>query len=405
MERFAYVAYDRSGVRHSGRVTAADERSARIKIKDKGLIPVRLAPLGRFSTQEGRLQRLLAGGPPGLSDVEFTTAQLALLLDNGVRIDRALETLVRAVRRPAMKQVLRDVRDQVRAGVPLSKALERHPQVFDGLYVSVVTIGEATGRLPQVLESMAANLAFRKSVRARTRQAMAYPAVILAVCLLALVFIFNFVVPRFETLMARMASPPLPARMLMAASHGFQDYQWILLGALAVVPLVWRRLSRLPVFRERLDGVWLRLPLTRGLILTLENLRFASAMGVLLQSGVLLVDALDHAVRAVGNSNVRRRLLSVRHEVKQGRSLSAAMAPTAFFPEIYAGILEVGEQAGTLARVFRDLESRMRADYETRLNTLITLVEPAMIVFMGITVGSIVVTMLLSTVSLQQMAF
>jgi len=262
-----------------------------------------------------------------------------------------------------------------------------------------VGIGEATGRLADAFSELSANLAFHKEVASKTRQALIYPCVIFIVCILSVVFLFNFVVPRFETLFSRMANPPLATQMLLHLSWFFRKTQWGFLAGAFVLPI------RNPVFRSMGDELMLRLPISRKLAYTLENLRFASSMSILLHNGVLLVDALEYAIQSIGNHQIRKRLLTVRNEVKQGQRLSDAMNRTGFLPDIYSGVLEVGEQAGNLVDVFRDMEQRTRTSYEQSLTNLITLIEPVMIVVMGGVVGSIVVVMLLSIVSLQQMPF
>lgn len=402
MNRFAYRAYDQAGARHEGEVTALTLASARLKLKEQGLIPVKVAPQVPPAATIGFFRRLYQQGRPGLAELEFFTAQMSLLLKNGIKIDRALEAARKAVTHAVLSHSLTQILEEVRAGTPLDHALARHSAIFDALYVSVVQIGQATGNLPEAFNELARNLAFRREIRGQTSQALAYPLVILVVCLLAVVFIFNFIIPRFESLFARMDHIPVYTGLLLAVSDLFVRFQWVIYLALPALPLLLLHFGKHAVVKTLLHTLVLKLPITRGIATTLENLRFTSAMALLLRSGVLLVDALDFAVRAVGNTVIRRRLLTVRDEVKQGRKLSQAIGKTGFLPEVYAGILEVGEQTGNLEEVFRDMEQRTRSDYERRLRSLLTLIEPLMILIMGAMVGSIVIIMLLSTVSLQQ---
>jgi len=405
MQRFRYIAYDQSGARQEGEVSSLDAESARIKVKDQGLIPTSILPVKSNRNIAAWRNLLPGGGRPGASDIEFLTAQMVILLKNGIKIDRALETASRSVANPKLKQIVNQLNGDVRSGQPLASALGRYADIFSPLYISVVAIGEATGRLAEAFSELAGNLAFHKEVTSKTRQALAYPAVILVVCILSVVFIFNFVVPRFETLFSRMANPPLATQILLHLSRLFQQMQWGLLIGVAAVPIVMQRLLKKAAFRNLIDTLLLNLPITRRLIYALENLRFVSSMSMLLQSGVLLVDALSFSIQSIGNRQIRRRLLSVRDGVKQGQPLSGTIAKTGFFPDVYTGVLEVGEQAGNLMAIFRDMEHRMRTAYEQQLTVLITLIEPVMIVVMGGIVGSIVVVMMLSIVSLQQMPF
>ncbi len=405
MQQFRYTAYDQSGTLQEGEVSSLESESACVKLKEQGLIPTSIIPV-KSSRNVALWRNLLpGGGRPGTSDIEFMTAQMVILLKNGIKIDRALEIASRSVANPKLKQIVIQLNGDVRSGQSLASLLSQHADIFSPLYISVVAIGEATGRLAEAFSELAANLAFHKEVTAKTRQALAYPSVIFVVCILSVIFIFNFVVPRFETLFSRMANPPLATQVLLQMSHLFRQVQWGLLIGVAAVPIALRRLLKNAAFRNLTDTLLLNLPITRRLIYSLENLRFVSSMSLLLQRGVLLVDALSYAIQSVGNRQIRRRLLTVRDGVKQGQPLSDTIAKTGFFPDIYTGVLEVGEQAGSLLAVFQDMEHRMRTGYEQQLTALITLIEPVMIVVMGGIVGSIVVIMMLSIVSLQQMPF
>ena len=147
------------------------------------------------------------------------------------------------------------------------------------------------------------------------------------------------------------------------------------------------------------------MPITRGLCYTLENLRFASSLAILLKSGVVLTEALDHAVRSVGNVYIRKKLLMVEKEIREGNKLSDSMAKANFLPDIFTGLIEVGEQTGNLSEVFSEMEQRLRATYENSVTSFVTLIEPVMIILMGLIVGSVVVTMLLSMVSISDINF
>lgn len=406
MDRFSYTAYDASGVRREGELTALSQDSAKVRLKDQGLTVVELRSAAAMEAGPSAwLERITQRGRPGLTDLEMAASQMALLLQNGIKVDQALDTARRSAANRELTRVLEQAHGEVRSGASLAGVLARRPDIFDALFVSVVRIGEATGRLGDAFAELAANLRFRAEVRAKTRQALAYPLIIMVVCVLAVVFIFNFILPRFEVIFARTETLPVYTAALLGVSRFFVRWQWALLVLALAAPLALPRILRLPAVRDALDRLALALPLTRSLVLTLENLRFASAMALMLQSGVLLVDALGHAVRTVGNAALRRTLAGVREEVKQGGKLSQALAKTRFLPSIYAGVVEVGEQAGGLRQVFRDMELRTRTEYERQLSGLITLVEPLMIIVMGLIVGAIVVIMLLSTVSLQGVRF
>ena len=403
MKNFRYKAYDPSGMLKQGELQAVSPESAKFKLKEDGLIPVSIsdaqkgwAPLKEQLTIETR---------PKTADIEELTNRLALLLKNGIRVDRAIEFALKGIRNRRLGKIMDTVHSDIRKGDRLSDTLAKFPEVFGTLYISIVRVGEQSGELAQSFDYIASNLAFHKTILAKTRQAMLYPLVILLVCLGAVLFVFNVVIPRFSSIFEGMENLPGYTQLLLAASDFFVKYQLVIFPALAaaLIGLWWMR------DHERVKGVQhtlaARVPVVRSLTNTLENLRFASALAMLLASGVVLSDALEHAVDAVSNRHIKKRLLSVKPRIRQGEKLSETLEAVGFLPDAFDGLVEVGEQTGNLTEVFREMEARLRADYENRVASLITLIEPIMIVVMGLIVGSIVVALLLSIVSVNDLVF
>ena len=403
MEKFIYTAYDGAGARHQGELSAINTESAKFKLKELGLIPVKI---DHVDTAANKVNELLQfNRRPRFSDVEFLTSQLSLLLKNGIKVDRALEIAKKGIRNNRLAKIVDEVYDDVRRGTPLSVSLEKNLDVFESLYVSIVRIGEATGRLPDIFADLAANLNFRQKISAKTRQAMIYPSIIFIVCLMSVLFVFNFIVPKFSVLFSGMTNVPVYTDILLAASDMFIRYQFIMLAAIVGLSVLMFRIKRGDRFRRLMDVVVLRVPITRQLCYTLENLRFTSSLAILLKSGVVLTEALEYAVKSIGNIFLRKQLMIVKDEIKQGKKFSVAMAKTGFLPDVFDGLMEVGEQTGNLSEVFSEMEKRLRSLYEDRVAGLITVIEPIMILVMGLVVGSVVVVMLLSMVSISDINF
>lgn len=403
MREFTYTAYDETGGRRQGEITAASLESARFKLKERGLVPVQVDHVDATADRISTFLRF--NRRPGSADVEILTSQLSLLLGNGIKIDRALENARKGIKNNRLRKIVSQVYEDIKRGTPLSLALEKNPDVFDPLYVSVVRIGETTGRLGDIFSQLAANLSFKQKVAAETRQAMIYPAIISLVCLLSVLFILNFIVPKFSVLFSSMKNLPIYTDILLKASHICRKYQLVIPGAAAGLFFLAARLKKKAYFKKQLDILVLKVPVVRRLCYTLENLRFTSSLSILLKSGVVLSEALDYAVQSVGNLAIRKQLLIVKNEIKQGGKFSEAMTRTGFLPEIFAGLLEVGEQTGNLAEVFSEMEQRLKSQYEGQVANLITIIEPLMIIFMSLVVGSIVAIMLLSMVSVNDINF
>ena len=403
MEQFTYKAYDAAGALKQGRITALDTESAKFKIKEQGLIPVTINSVDEKSTRIKDLFKIRRR--PRLSDLEFFTSKMAILLKNGIKVDRAFDMTQNGIHNERLREIVESIHEDIRRGTPLSAALEKYPAVFEPLYTSIVKIGEATGNLAEAFSDMSNTLSFQRSITTKTQQALLYPAVIFFVCLGAIFFVFNFIVPKFSVIFSGIEQLPLYTSLLLSVSTFFQTYQFILVIGVVLLAYAAHRIKRKRWYKARQDALVLRIPVVKDLFVTLENLRFASALALLLKSGVVLSDALDHAVRSVGNVFFQRRLLIVRNEVRQGKKFSETMAKTGFLPDTFDGLLEVGEETGNLSEIFLEIENRLKVIYENKIARFLTLIEPIMIILMGLVVGSVVVVMLLSMVSINDINF
>lgn len=403
MPTFIYKAYDVAGAVHEGEIPAVNTESARFKLKELGLIPVKIDKMEAASSRF--MDFLQFERKPGLAEIEFLMSKISLLLKNGVKVDRAFEIAKKGIRKRKFRRIIDDVYEDIRKGTALSFSLEKHPDIFDPLCISIVRIGEATGHLAQAFSDISSNLSFRRSITSKTRQALVYPSIILAVCLISIFFIFNYIVPKFSVIFSGIEDLPVYTHMLLAVSAFFRKYQIILIIGCLLLTVLVSRWKKTAWFKRATDALVLKIPVVRHLCFTLENLRFTSALAILLRSGVVLSDALDYAVKSIGNIFLNKRLLVVRNEIRQGNKLSETMAKTGFLPDTFDGLLEVGEQTGNLSEVFFEMEKRLKTDYEDRVTGLITLVEPILIIIMGLVVGSVVVVMLLSMVSINDISF
>ncbi|MBN1225976.1 MAG: type II secretion system F family protein [Deltaproteobacteria bacterium] len=403
MGKFIYVAYNNSGVRQEGELSVNDIEAAKYKLRDLGLIPVTINETGKPVSRVFDVVSLRRR--PGFSDIELLTSQLSLLLKNGIKIDRALETVKKGIKNKILEKAVNKIYAEVRRGMPLSSAMEGFPDFFPPMYTGIVRVGEATGKLPYVFENLALNLNFQQKIRSKMRQAIIYPTVIFFVCLLTIIFLFNFIIPKFSSIFVSMKDLPLYTDFLLMFSSFFRRYQFIMLGGIIVILAIGTRAKRAQQVHAIVDMLSIRLPLIKQLSYAVENLRFVSSLAILLKSGVMLTEALDYAVKSINNSFLRRTLLVLKGDVRQGKQLSESIAKTGFLPDIFKGIIEAGEKTGSLPDVFSELEGRLKTIYEERVNILITILEPAMIIFMGLVVGSVVVVMLLSMVSVSDISF
>jgi general secretion pathway protein F len=271
--------------------------------------------------------------------------------------------------------------------------------VFDPLYVNLIALGEASGQLPEVFRRLSEDLRFRRDIRQKVLQAATYPLVVLGVCVLALVFIFNFVVPNLATLFADAKELPWYTAALLGASAFMKQYQWALAIALvALGALLWqaRKSPSIIDLRERLA---IGSPLLSEATTTVERIRFTSGLGMMLEAGLPVDRALQLATGNIRHGQLRREIAIAVEKVRRGEQMSGVLRQTRLFPDFYASLLEVGEESGELGKVFTEIARRSRDAFSSWTQRVTTLLEPALILLMGLIVGGVVVIMMLSITS------
>jgi general secretion pathway protein F len=381
-----------SGIVESDRIDLA-----RDDLRGRGVMVSELAAEG--AGRDWRETLGLQSDRVRLEDLEFLTSELSLLLDSGVRIDRAIGILQRTGRSGAVGRLLSALSADLKQGRQLSEAAAGHKDVFDPLYVNLIALGEASGQLPEVFRRLADDLRFRRDIRQKVVQAATYPLVVLGVCVLALLFIFNFVVPNLATLFAGASELPWYTAALLGASDFMKQYQWLLAVALAAAgALLWQARKRPSVveFGERLA---IGSPLLREATTTVERIRFASGLGMMLQAGLPVDRALQLATGSIRHGQLRREITIAVEKVRRGEQLSGVLRQTRLFPDFYASLLEVGEESGELAKVFTEIARRSRDAFSSWTQRVMTLLEPMLILLMGLIVGGVVVIMMLSITS------
>lgn len=393
MAQFEYKAYDASGNLVSSITDSESIELAREQLTAQGLMLISLTP-----KNTAKAITLFNSDKLSLNDLEFITAELALLLRSGVKIDRSLRILSKGKADSASGRLMQDLASSVKKGESLTDAFAKHKH-FDALYVSLIKMGEASGELAEVFAGLARDLKFRKELQAKITQAMVYPSVIFVVCLLAIIFVFNFIVPQMSGLFDDSDNLPLYTSFLIGASNWMQQYQWYLLLTILAIGYGVKVTAEKGLLSRWLDEHLIKVPVFRSAILQIERIRFNTSMALMLDTGVKLDTAIELAADTVKNTVLRNSLLVVRSKVKRGVSLTNALSSNPIYPDFYLSLLEVGEESGQLSKVFEEIASRSRNDFSGWTTKITSLLEPLMILFMGGIVGSVVVVMLLSIMS------
>ncbi|WP_182026372.1 type II secretion system F family protein [Vibrio rotiferianus] len=392
---YRYKAYDKQGKLVQGTELGKSELDVTVKLKKQSLIPLEVTTLAQ-TKKVGRVTGAV---------IEETTSQLSLLLKSGLKIDKALEVLAENAPNAKIQSILEEVGIGVKQGRELWRCMSEHPTAFPNLYVEMVKIGEASGRLTEVFAKLAENLKFQRELSKKITQAMVYPMFILLVCVVSLVAIFNFVVPSMSGLFESLQEIPVYTQLLLDVSGFVQSYQVHMLAALVVAVIAFIKASENPDFRKRVDGFLAAFPLTRNAVLLVERIRYSASMELMLTSGVDLAKSMSMSTASVKSDALQSQLSKAHDDVSQGRSLVESLSGIQLFDPISLSLIRVGEETGQTGLVFGEINSRSRNQFETWMLKLTAMLEPLMIVVMGGIVGSVVIIMLLSIVSVNDVSF
>lgn len=401
MSYFDYIAYDNHGTKICGTIEAESKIEAKEKLFKKQLVIVKVSKqaesfkLPFFKNINKKIK---------LKELEFITSELAILLNSGVRLDKGLEILLRGSENEATRHMLSEIVKSVKSGKSLSEAFSEFPEIFDDLYINMIKLGEASGELDVVFSRLSIDLKFRRELQSKIVQSLTYPSVILFVCIACILFVFNYIVPQMSSIFDRNSELPVYTEILLSTSDWFVTYQWYLALTLLITMLTFYRALQFKKFRLYISELGLKLPLIGSAILLIERIRFNSSMSMMLSNGLSLIDSIRLSAGNVKNLEIQKSLLTVQSKLKHGGSLSDSLKSTPIFTEFNISLVEVGEESGQLSPVFDEVANRSRQDFESWTTTLTSMIEPLLILIMGAIVGSVVVVMLLSIVSTNDIA-
>jgi general secretion pathway protein F len=398
MPVFTYRAADRLGKTVDGVMEAPDARSVVERLHREAFYPIRVAPhaerrgMGTITLTRGvRPRQLLA-----------LTQQLATLFEAGLPLDRALTVLEELAPTPRLKTIVTDLLHGVRGGSALSDALMRHhPRPFSRLYVNMVRAGEKGGVLEVSLRRLAEFLEARAAFRDAVVSALAYPLVITSVGAAAIVFLLTFVIPRFASIFADLGQTiPLPTQILLSVSLYARAYWWVAPPVVLGIVLMWRVWTSTAEGRLAWDRWVLRLPIVGPLATKIEAARFTRTLGTMLKSGVPVLGAMAVVGDMMSNQAVGGAVGRVAEGVKRGGTLAAGMQEHTAFPSLAVHMVRVGEETGRLEEMLLKVADTFETDVRSELKRVLGLLEPAIIVGMGVLVAFIVVAMLLAIFSI-----
>ncbi len=329
-------------------------------------------------------------------DLLLFNQELAGLLKAGLPLLQSLELMLERQRDPTFREVLGEIRDQVKSGEELSTAFQSFGELFPPLYASTLMAGERSGELEQVMRRFVRYLRLVMETRKRITSALIYPTVLVSLSAVMMAVMTVFVLPRFRVFYDAMdVELPLATRFVLGLSVFLRQNGWLLIVGLAVAAFFFSRWAATSAGREWLDRLRIRLPVIGSILHRFAISEFGRSLATLLAGGLPLVPALEVSVNGVGNAFLRRRLEPVLDNVREGTALHTALANTGVVPDLAIDMVKVGEATGALDEMLNNVSDFFDSEIETGIQRLLTLVEPVMLVLMGITVGGLLMAMYL----------
>ncbi len=403
MAAFRYEAYDAAGRLHKGVLEADTTRQLRARLREQGLLVAEVTTVSEDTMARGSNRWHWRRGLSG-AQLSLVTRQFATLLAASLPVEQTLNALIEQADTDYQRQVLAGVRGEVLAGHSLARALQKYPRVFPDLYVTLVAAGEQSGRLGEVMERLADYTESHQALRQKVGLAFIYPAIVTLVAGSVVLGLLTYVVPQVVSVFQN-TSQTLPwlTRALIGVSDFLRASWWLWLAV--IVAAVWaaRRALRLPGPRLRFHRWLLRLPLVGTLVRGVNSAQLASTLGILVGSGVPLLAALQAGAGVVNNLPMRQAVEEAARKVREGGSLSRALATAKLFPPMLVHMIASGEASGRLVHMLERAAEQQGREMENRVMGLTSLLEPLLIVVMGVVVLVIVLAILLPIFEMNQL--
>jgi type IV pilus assembly protein PilC len=395
MPVYTYRARDRSGKIVTATMEASTEREVAAALRDKGMFVAEIKPPARGLNMEIKMPAWLDA--PGLRDVTIFSRQFATVIAAGLPVVQSLNILQRQADKQGMKDALNKIRQDVETGLPLSDAIAKFPRIFNKLYVYLARAGEVSGNLDGILERVATYMEKQQAIRGKVKSAMTYPAVVLVIALAVTFFLLTGIVPQFAQILDQLGGDlPLITQVLVAISD-FLRFQWWILLIVTVATVVGIGFYyRTDNGRHVIDRILLRLPVLGTLVQKSAIASFSQTFGLLLKSGVNIVEAIDITKGTAGNAIVEDILSETKEAVQRGEQVSVTLTKyPQVFPPLVTSMIAIGEETGAIDAMLEKIAEFYEREVDEAVEGLTAALEPMLIVFLGVIVGFIVAGMFL----------
>ena len=403
MPLFQYKAVDAQGSILEGEMDARASNFVAEHLQAQGYMPIQIEEAdagsgGGWLASFGRAR-------VSQDDIAMMTREIATLLRAGLPLDRAVEVVINLSDNDEVAEILGEVRKDVRGGSSLYAAMEARKGVFSRFYLNMIRAGEAGGALEVVMVRLTEFMERAKDLRETVKSALVYPVILVMVAVVSVVVLLIFVVPQFTQMFEESGKAlPLPTQIVIAAGEFFQAWWWALIGGGLALFVLFRRQMADPDGRYRWDERFLGLPLVGDLIAKIEMARFSRTLGTLLDNGVSLLSALSIVKETMSNSVMAERLDEVAAKLREGKGLGAPLLEADVFPRLGVHMVMVGEETGRLSEMLIQVADVFDREVQTAVKRTLSLLEPALILGLGLVIGAIIMSILVAILSVNELA-
>ncbi|MEJ2894060.1 type II secretion system F family protein [Pseudoalteromonas sp. B5MOD-1] len=391
LDTFQWVGVNARGKKLEGELTGSSIALIKAQLRKQGITPskVKRKPKPLFGIKS--VQKITP------KDIALITRQIATMLMAGVPLIQSIELIASGAKNKSVAKLMDEVGDEVKAGVPLSQALRKHPRYFDDLYCDLVASGEQSGALDKIFDRVAIYKEKAEALKSKIKKAMFYPISVIVIAVIVTSILLIFVVPQFQDIFSGFgAELPSFTLMVIGISEFLQEYWWIILIALIAFGYIYKEaLIRSKKFRDANDRAILKLPVIGMILNKAAVARYARTLSTTFAAGVPLVDALDSAAGASGNAVYRYAILEIKAEVSSGNLMNWAMKNSKIFPDMVVQMVAIGEESGSLDGMLAKVATIYEQEVDDAVDGLSSLLEPLIMAVLGVLVGGLIVAMYL----------
>ncbi|MBW1858636.1 MAG: type II secretion system F family protein [Deltaproteobacteria bacterium] len=392
MPVFKWKGEDRTGKTQTGDIEAPHEAAVRTQLRRMQIKPTKVKQKGKDLFDDVAFMQPKVKGP----DVVIFARQFATMINAGLPLIQSLDILYSQQENKTFKKILKDIKDKVEEGSTLADAMGRHPKVFDDLFVNMVAAGEVGGILDTILNRLSSYMEKAMKLKRQVKGAMTYPIIVLVIAVLVVAVILIFVIPVFEQMFSDFGGTlPVPTQIVVAASNFVKGNIIFIIIGLGVLVFAFKRFYSTDRGRALVDDVLLKLPVFGPLLQKVAVARFTRTMGTMISSGVPILEALDIVAKTAGNMTIEKALYSVRSGITQGRTMAEPLGESKVFPSMVVQMVAVGEQTGALDAMLEKIADFYDDEVDAAVENLTAMIEPFMMVFLGVTIGGLVIAMYL----------